>query len=143
MLSETRKIRVLVVDDHAVIREGISAVVNAQPDMIVAGQAEDGQDAIELFKTLQPDVSLVDWNLPTVCGEEVISKLSAEFPKARFIVITALTGDENIRRAMHLGVRSFLAKSMLRRELLPAIRAVDQGKEYFPEKILSRLKNND
>ncbi len=142
VVSETRKIRVLVVDDHATMREGICAVVNSQPDMIVVGEASDGQAAIEQFKTLQPDISLVDWNLPLVSGAEVISALSREFPGARFIVMTALTGEDNIRRALRFGARSFLYKNMLRRELLPAIRAVDKGQEYLPAKIVECLKDD-
>lgn len=140
MLSLTRKIRVLVVDDHTVMREGISGVVNSQPDMVVAGEAKDGRDAIEQFKTLKPDVALIDWNLPVVHGDQVISALLAEFPAARFIVITALNVDDNIRQAVRLGAKAFLFKNMLRRELLPAIRAVAQGHEYFPEQVLGRLE---
>ena len=124
------------------MREGITAVVNAQPDMTVVGEAGDGQEAIQRFRALQPDVSLVDWNLPKVRGEEVIATLGSEFPKARFIVITALSDDDCIRRALSLGVQSYLHKDMLRRELLPAIRAVHQGQQYLPEKIVNRLKKD-
>jgi DNA-binding NarL/FixJ family response regulator len=133
---------VLVVDDHASMREGISAVVNAQSDMIIAGQASDGQQAIELFRNLRPDVALLDWNLPRAHGEEVLATLITEFPTARFIIITALTGDERIRRALHLGALAFLHKDMLRRELLPAIRAVHEGRQYLPAEIANRLKEN-
>lgn len=143
MPPKTQKIRILVADDHSVVREGIRAVVNAQPDMTVAGEACDGNQAIERFKSLQPDVSLVDWNLPVVHGAEVIRRLRYEFPTAKFIVITALNGDETIRQALQLGVQSYLFKDTLRRELLPAIRAVDEGKQYFPYKILSRRKNGN
>ena len=141
--SETRQIGVFVIDDHAGMREGISAVVNAQTDMTVVGEAGDGQQAIERFRALQPDVSLVDWNLPVVRGEEVLTRLSAEFPKARFIVITALNDDDCIRRALSLGAQAYLHKDMLRRELLPAIRAVHQGQQYLPDKIANRLKQNN
>ena len=139
---KTQRIGVLVIDDHAGMREGITAVVNAQPDMIVVGEAGDGQEAIQRFRALQPDVSLVDWNLPKVRGEEVIATLSSEFPKARFIVITALNDDDCIRRALCLGAQSYLHKDMLRRDLLPAIRAVHQGQQYLPEKIANRLKKD-
>ena len=124
------------------MREGITAVVNAQPDMTVVGEAGDGQEALQRFRALQPDVSLVDWNLPKVRGEEVIATLSSEFPKARFIVITALSDDDCLRRALSLGAQSYLHKDMLRRELLPAIRAVHQGQKYLPEKIANRLKRD-
>src|SRR6266478_8915100 len=105
--SATQQIGVFVIDDHAGMREGISAVVNAQADMTVVGEASDGQQAIERFRALQPDVSLVDWNLPIVRGEEVITTLSTEYPEARFIVITALSDDDCARRALGLGVQAY------------------------------------
>jgi DNA-binding NarL/FixJ family response regulator len=140
VVSNSEKIRVLVVDDHAGMREGISAVVNAQPDMVVVGEASDGREAIERFRALHPDVSLVDWNLPVLRGEEVITTLSEEVPKTPFIVITALNDDDCIRRALFLGAQGYLHKDMLRRELLPAIRAVHQGQRYIPNEIATRLK---
>src|SRR5712664_3740961 len=138
----SQQIGVFVIDDHAGMREGISAVVNAQPDMMVVGEAADGHEAIQRFRELQPDVSLLDWNLPIVRGEEVLGTLCAEFPKAPFIVITALNDDDCIRRALSLGAQSYLHKDMLRRELLPAIRAVHQGRQYLPDPIASRLKKD-
>jgi two-component system NarL family response regulator len=138
--AKTPQIRVLVIDDHAGMREGISAVLNAQADMTVAGEASDGQEAIRCFRELQPDVSLVDWNLPILRGEEVLATLVTEFPQARFIVITALNDDNCIRRALCLGARGYLHKDLLRRELLPAIRAVHQGGRYIPGSIADRLK---
>jgi len=140
VLSSLTKLRVLVIDDHAAMREGISAVVNAQPDMTVVGEACDGQEAIQRFRALQPDVSLLDWNLPVLPGEDVLATLGAEFPNARFIVITALSEDDVIRRSLDLGARAYLHKDLLRRELLPAIRAVHQGQRYLPEPIANRLK---
>jgi len=124
------------------MREGISAVVNAQPDMIIAGEASDGRQAIERFRELRPDVALVDWNLPSIPGEEVLTTISAEFPNARLIVITALTDGDCIQRALRLGAQAFLHKDMLRRELLPAIRAVYEGHQYLPAEIVNRLKEN-
>ena len=135
-------IRVLVVDDHAAMREGISAIVNAQPDMTIAGEAGDGEQAIERFRELRPDVAILDWNLPRIQGEQVLASLRSEFPTARFVVITALTEDERIRRALRLGAQSFLHKDMLRRELLSAIRAVHEGRQYLPAEIANRLKEN-
>ena len=130
----------LLVDDHEGMREGISAVVNAQPDMTVVGEAADGHEAIQRFRELQPDVSVVDWNLPIVRGEEVLGALNKEFPNARFVVITALNGDDCIRQALNLGAHAFLHKDMLRRELLAAIRAVHQGEKYLPDKIANWIK---
>ena len=131
----------LLVDDHAGMREGISAVVNAQPDMMVVGEAANGHEAIQRFRELQPDVSVVDWNLPIVRGEEVLATLYEEFPNARFVVITALNGDDSIRQALSLGAQCYLHKDMLRRELLPAIRAVHDGQHYIAEAIAKRLRN--
>ena len=141
MLLEPRKIAVLVVDDHAGMREGIRAVVNAQPDMVVVGEAGDGQQAIQQFVDLRPDVSLLDWNLPVVQGETVLNTLTAGLPKARVIVISALNDDACMRRALSLGAQSYLHKDMLRREMLPAIRAVHDGQRYIPAAIEKRLKN--
>jgi len=125
------------------MREGITAVVNAQPDMIVVGEAGDGQEAIQQFRALKPDVSLLDWNLPIIRGEEVLATIRAEMPQARFIVVSALNDDNCIRQALSLGAQSYLHKDMLRRELLPAIRAVNEGRLYIPDTIAKRLKNGN
>jgi DNA-binding NarL/FixJ family response regulator len=140
VLSITGKIRVFIVDDHAAMREGVTAVVNSQPDMTIVGEASDGPQAIERFSALQPDVSLVDWNLPVVSGDQVIRTLLTEFPEARFIVITALSADELIQRALKAGAKSYLSKETLRRELIPAIRAVYKGQQYLPADIADGLK---
>jgi two-component system, NarL family, response regulator len=139
VLTNTHKIRVFVVDDHAGMREGINAVVNAQPDMVVVGEASNGREAVERFRVLHPDVSLVDWNLPIICGEEVLATLREEFPNAKFVVITARDDDESIRRALRHGAKAYLHKDRLRHELLPAIRAVHGGQEYIPQEIAARL----
>ena len=130
----------LLVDDHEGMREGISAVVNAQPDMMVVGEAADGHEAIQRFRELQPDVSVVDWNLPIVRGEEVLGTLNNESPNARFVVVTALNDDDCVRQALNLGAHAFLHKDMLRRELLAAIRAIHQGAAYLPDKIANWIK---
>ena len=123
------------------MREGITAVVNAQPDMIVVGEAGDGQEAMKQFRDLRPNVSLLDWNLPIIRGEEVLATIRAEMPEARFIVVSALNDENCIRQALSLGAQSYLHKDMLRRELLPAIRAVNEGQVYIPDAIAKRLKN--
>jgi len=142
VLSNRGKIRVLVVDDHASMREGIRAIVDAQPDMMIVGEASDGDQVIEYFRELRPDVAILDWNLPRIQGDHVLASVRSEFPSARFVVITALTEDECIRHALRLGAQSFLYKDMLRRELLLAIRAVRNGNQYLPAEIVNRLNEN-
>lgn len=110
-------------------------MVNAQSDMGIVAAASDGREAIERFSTFLPDVSIVDWNLPLIGGEEVIATIIKEFPQARIIVITALNDDYCVQRAIELGAKSYIHKDMLRRELIPAIQAVQKGLRYFPEKI--------
>jgi DNA-binding NarL/FixJ family response regulator len=143
MVSETERIRLLVIDDHAALRDGIAAVVNAQPDMLIAGEASNGLEAIQQYRALQPDVTLLDWNLPALCGEEVIRTVIAEFPKARFIAMSALSGIDSVQNALRLGVKGCLCKDLLRREMLPAIRAVHEGHRYLPDRIAAALKNRE
>ena len=143
MPLERQRIQVLVVDDHAGMRDGIRAVVNAQLDMVVVGEANDGHEAIDKFRTLLPDITIVDWNLPKARGDEVIAALSKEFPQARFIVITALNDEDCIRRAIDLGARAYIHKDRLRREMLSVIRAVNQGERCFPEQNTDPPKKPD
>ncbi|HEX4342957.1 MAG TPA: response regulator transcription factor [Verrucomicrobiae bacterium] len=132
-----------MIDDHAAMREGIRAVISAQPDMIMAGEAKDGAEGVQLFRKLKTDVTLVDWNLPIIRGDEVIASLIAEFPHARFIVITALDDGSCVQRALDLGAQACLHKDRLRRELLPAIRAIYRGQPFASENVLNRIRKND
>jgi DNA-binding NarL/FixJ family response regulator len=140
---DQQKIGVLVIEDHAGMREGITAMVNAQSDMTVVGQAGNGQQAIQQFRDLRPDVSLLDWSLPIVQGEEVLRTVNAEVPKPRVIVMSSLNDEACVQRALSLGAQSYLHKDMLRRELLPAIRAVHKGQLYLPEEIAKLLGNGN
>src|SRR3954468_8676704 len=132
MRSSAKKISVLVVDDHAVVREGIRAVINSQPDMVVVGEAANGAEAIKEFKRLLPNVTVADVNLPVICGIEAVALIRAEFPQARFIVVSALNDNNRVDQAFAAGAHAFLHKDTLRRELLPAIRAVHNGQKYVP-----------
>jgi DNA-binding NarL/FixJ family response regulator len=140
MSLASKKIGVLVIDDHAAMREGIGAIIGAQRDMFVVGEGNDGAEAIAQFKKLRPAVTLMDLSLPVLSGIEAMGLIRADFPEARLIAITASNGQDCIDRAFQAGAQAFLHKVMLRRELLPAIRAVYGGQQYIPKEIASRLK---
>ncbi len=142
MPAEAKKIRVLIVDDHAGMRDGIRAMIDTQPDLEVAGEAANGGDAVLQFKRLQPDVSLIDYNLPDICGADVIAAIRQEAPAARCLVITAVNDDNSIRRAFRAGALGYLHKDLLRRELLTAIRTIHAGRQYIPRDIADRLKQD-
>jgi len=138
-MSEGTRIRVLTVDDHVLLREGIATIINNQPDMEIAGQAASGNEAIEIFRALKPDVTLMDLSLPGLTGIEAIIAILNEFPGARFIVLTTFTGDVDIRRALEAGAYSYLLKSMHPEHMLKTIRQVHSGKKYIPPEIAAGL----
>lgn len=132
-------IRVIVIDDHPVVREGLVAMIARQPDMVVVAQGENGQQAIALFKEHRPDVSLIDLRMPGVSGIEAILAIREEFPQSRIIVLTTYDGDEDIYRALKAGVKAYLLKDVFREELLGAIRAVHAGRRHIPVAVATRL----
>ena len=132
-------IRVFSVDDHPLLREGIAALVNNQPDMVVAGEAATGAEAIRLFKQLQPDVTLLDLRLPDTSGIDILIAIRTEFPDARIIMLTTFEGDVEIHRALQAGARGYLLKNMPPSELLEVIRQVHAGKKRIPPAIASQL----
>jgi DNA-binding NarL/FixJ family response regulator len=130
----TSPIRVLCIDDHALVREGIAALINRQADMRVIAEAAAGNDGIKLFRIHQPDVSLVDLRLPDVSGIEVIARILSEKPDARLLVISSSEGDVDIHRALSAGAMGYVLKGMPREALLEAIRRVHGGdKAISPE----------
>jgi DNA-binding NarL/FixJ family response regulator len=129
--TDTR-IRILTVDDHPILREGIAAILETQPDMVLAGEAANGREAIERFRMLRPDVTLMDVQMPEVDGIEAIRAIRSEFPGARIVVLTTYDGDVQALRALRAGASGYLLKSMLRKELLEAIRAVHAGLRRIP-----------
>jgi two-component system NarL family response regulator len=133
------KIRVFFVDDHPVLREGLAAIVNSQLDMAVAGEAGDGEEAVELHRSLKPDVTLMDLRLPRMDGVAAITAIRREFPEARIIVLSSYAGDEDIYRSLRAGARAYLLKDMLRKELIQAIRAVHRGERYVPQVVAAKL----
>jgi DNA-binding NarL/FixJ family response regulator len=128
-------IRVLTVDDHPLLREGIAAVLDGQPDMTVAGEASNGVEAVERYRALRPDVTLMDLQMPEMDGIEAIRTIRAEFPNARIVVLTTYDGDFLALRAIKAGAAGYLLKSMLRKELLETIRAVHAGKRRIPPEV--------
>lgn len=138
-MSPPRKIRILVAEDHVIARVGVTAIVNMQPDMTVVAEATNGQQAIELYRRHQPDITLLDLRMPIVSGIEAAVKIRQEFPHARMIALTTYGGDEDIRRALHAGVQSYLTKDVLHDELIKAIRAVDAGGSYLSPNVRAAL----
>jgi DNA-binding NarL/FixJ family response regulator len=138
-MSESRKIKILVVDDHPFLREGIVGAINSQSDMVLIGEASNGQEAVEKFRILRPDVTLMDLQMPTMSGTEAIIAIRAEFPGARIVVLTAYKGDVQVLRAFKAGAVGYLLKNMLRKELLETIRTVDSGRRRIPPEIVREL----
>jgi len=135
---ETR-IRVMVVDDHVAIREGISAIVGAQQDMMIVGEAANGQDAISAHARLRPDVTLMDLQMPVMGGVAAITSIRKEFRHARFIVLTVYDGDVQAMRALEAGASAYLLKSSLRTELLEAIRTVHSGGRHISPAVAQEI----
>lgn len=144
-MSQSTTIRVLIVDDHAIVRNGLATIINRDPEMTVIAQAEDGQQAINSFREYQPDVTLMDLRMPKMAGVEAIMAICAEFKKARIAVLTTYDGDEDIYRGLQAGAQGYLLKDAKPGELLNAIRAIHNGQKYIPPevgaKLLQRMSN--
>ena len=132
-------IRILTVDDHPLLREGIAAILGLQPDMQLVGEAEDGAQAIKIFRELRPDVTLMDLQMPILNGVDTIAQIRKEFPDARIIVLTTYAGDAQALRAMRAGAAGYLLKGALRRDLLDTIRAVHGGRRYLSPEIAQQI----
>jgi DNA-binding NarL/FixJ family response regulator len=132
-------IRILTVDDHPLLREGIAAVLESQPDMHLVGQACNGREAIEDFRRLRPDVTLMDLRMPDISGIEAIVTIRAEFPGARIIVLTTYAGDAQAAAALRAGAAGYLLKNLVRKELLETIRAVHAGKRRVLPEIATEI----
>jgi DNA-binding NarL/FixJ family response regulator len=129
MSTDAGAIRILVVDDHPVVRQGVAALVGGQPDMTIVGQASNGREAIQQFRAHHPDVVLMDLQMPDMNGLDAMITIRGEAPEARIIVLTTYVGDAQVLRAVKAGARGYLLKSALHRELLDTIRAVYAGKK--------------
>jgi DNA-binding NarL/FixJ family response regulator len=138
-MTDTRRIRVLTVDDHPLVHEGLAAAIGPQQDIELVGEAFSGEDAIRLFGTHRPDVTLMDLRLPDMSGLEAMTRIRAEFPEARVIILTTFAGDAEVRRALDAGARSYLLKSTHSKEIVRTIRDVHAGRKCIPAEIAASL----
>lgn len=129
MSPDSNPIRILIVDDHPLLRQGIAAILADQEDMRLVAQASNGREAIQQFRTHHPDVTLMDLQMPEMNGLDAITVIRGEFPDARVVVLTTYTGDVQVLRAMKAGARAYLLKNMLHKDLMDTIRAVHAGKK--------------
>jgi DNA-binding NarL/FixJ family response regulator len=138
-MKDTRKIRILCVDDHPVVRDGLEAIINLQPDMISAGAAATGGEALARFLELRPDMTLVDLQLPDMSGFDLIKKIRDKSPNAGIIVLSSYEGDVDIQRALEAGALGYVVKGIVREELLETIRSVHAGKRRLPAAVAQKL----
>ena len=141
-MSTMRPIKILTVDDHPLLRQGIAGVIQGEKDMLIVGEAANGREAIEMFRSRRPDVTLMDLQMPDVNGIDAIVAIRQEHPQAKIIVLTTYEGDALARRALKAGVAGYILKDMIRTELLEAIRSVHVGKRYIPQRIAAELADH-
>ena len=138
-MSDTTSIRVFSVDDHALLREGIAAVITNEPDMVLVAQASTGREAVQRYQQHRPDVTLMDLRLPDMSGIDAMIAIRTGSPDARIIILTTFEGDVEMQRALEAGARGYLLKSMPPREIVAAIRQVHAGRKSIPAEVASQL----
>jgi DNA-binding NarL/FixJ family response regulator len=138
-VSAPSRIRIFSVDDHPLMREGIAAVINNEPDMLLIAEAASGRDAIAGFREHRPDVTLMDLRLPDIGGIDAMIAIRTEFPNARVIMLTTFEGDAEIQRALEAGAQGYMLKSMPRKQLVEMIRRVHAGKKQIPPEVAAHL----
>lgn len=138
-MSQSTAIGVLIVDDHSIVRQGLAAMIENEPNMKVVGQAGNGQEAIDQYRQLQPDVTLMDLRMPHVSGVDATAAICAKFVRARIIVLTTYDGDEDIYRGLRAGAKGYLLKDAEPEALLNAIHLVHSGQPYIPSELAAKL----
>jgi DNA-binding NarL/FixJ family response regulator len=139
MSDDTKQIKIMTVDDHPILRQGIAALIADEPDMTLVAEATNGREAIQQFRAHHPDVTLMDLQMPEMNGIDAMLAIRGEFPDARIIVLTTYTGDVQARRALQAGARAYLLKTSLHKELLDTIRAVHAGRKNLSPEVSFEL----
>ena len=138
-MADAVKIRILSIDDHPLLHEGIATVIRNQPDMLLVAEAFNGRDGIQCFRQHKPDVTLMDLRLPDMSGIDTMMAIRSDFPEARVIMLTTFAGDVEIQRSLEAGARAYVLKSMPPKELVEVIRQVSTGKKRIPAEIAAHL----
>jgi len=142
-MNANTPIRILTVDDHPMLREGIAAVLGSETDIVLVAEASNGKEAIDQFRNHRPDVTLMDLQMPVMNGHDAIRAIRKDFPDARIIVLTTYSGDEEAIRALKAGASGYLIKSAVRKELIETIRSVHRGEKRIPPEIATEISSAD
>jgi len=140
-MKKTENIRILIADDHYIVRLGLIALIKTEPDMEVVAEAADGAQAFDMFCKSQPDLALLDMRMPVKTGVQATGEIRAKFPDARVIMLTAFDGDEEIHKALEAGAQGYVFKNSSGEKLIPALRAVVAGQRWIPKEVATRLSS--